>query len=109
MRVKLDALSFVEAAHIVPFEESEDDRPNNGLALYPNHHRAMDRFLIAPCPDKAHEAGVWQAARRFETRIAAHRELAALVGQPVIAPSDKEFYPAVASLHWREQHLNAKY
>ena len=64
---------------------------------------------IAPYPDKAHEAGVWQTARRFETRIAAHRELAALAGQPVIAPSDKEFYPAIASLHWREQHLNARY
>lgn len=109
MRVKLDDLSLVEAAHIIPFEESEDDRPNNGLALCPNHHRAMDRFLIAPCPDEEHEAGVWRIAQRFERRIAAHRELASLAGQPVIAPSDKEFYPAIASLRWREEHLNVKY
>ncbi|SPE50773.1 hypothetical protein SBV1_1200001 [Verrucomicrobia bacterium] len=26
------------------------DRGNNGLALCPNHHRAMDRLLIAPVP-----------------------------------------------------------
>jgi putative restriction endonuclease len=109
MRVKLDDLSLVEAAHIIPFEESEDDRPNNGLALCPNHHRAMDRFLIAPCPHEEYEAGVWRIAQRLETRIAGHRELAALAGQPVIAPSDKEFYPAIRSLRWREQHLNTKY
>jgi HNH endonuclease len=40
--------SVVEAAHLVPFNVTRDDNPNNGLALCPNHHRAMDRFLIAP-------------------------------------------------------------
>jgi len=49
IRVKIsDALSLVEAAHIIPFGVSRNDKPDNGLALCPNHHWAMDRFLIAP-------------------------------------------------------------
>jgi putative restriction endonuclease len=49
LRVRLnDGFSQVEAAHLVPFNVTRDDNPNNGLALCPNHHRAMDRFLIAP-------------------------------------------------------------
>lgn len=33
----------------------------------------------------------------------------ALANQPVIPPSEEEFYPALESLRWREKHLNAKY
>jgi len=33
-----DDLSLVEAAHIIPFGESQNDKPDNGLALCPNHH-----------------------------------------------------------------------
>jgi len=39
IRVKItDDLSLVEAAHIIPFGESQNDKPDNGLALCPNHH-----------------------------------------------------------------------
>ena len=89
MRVKIDDIVLVDAAHIIPFEESQNDRPDNGLALCPNHHRAMDRFLIAPCPDKDQEAGVWKIARRLEPRIAGHRDLAALANQPLSRPAKK--------------------
>jgi putative restriction endonuclease len=108
MRVKLDDLCLVDAAHIVPFEESGDDRPNNGLALCPNHHRAMDRFLIAPCPHNQFEAGVWKIAERLDSRIPGHKDLAALAGQRVIHPNDREFYPDRKSLEWREARLNTR-
>jgi putative restriction endonuclease len=108
MRVKLDDLSLVEAAHIIPREESEDDRPNNGLALCPNHHRAMDRCLIAPCPHGEYEAGVWKIASRLDARIPGHKDLAALAGQRVIRPNDPEFYPDRKSLEWREARLNTR-
>jgi hypothetical protein len=42
----------------------ENDKPDNGLALCPNHHWAMDRFLIAPCPHPRHRAGVWRVRAR---------------------------------------------
>lgn len=52
VRVQVAASSLVEAAHLIPFRETHDDRPVNGIALCPNHHWAMDRNLIAPCPDR---------------------------------------------------------
>jgi len=53
LRIKMPEVSdltFVDAAHLIPFSESQNDHPNNGLALCKNHHWAMDRHLIAPAP-----------------------------------------------------------
>ncbi|WP_346189974.1 HNH endonuclease [Rubritalea halochordaticola] len=30
--------TVVDAAHIIPFSESQDDHPRNGIALCKNHH-----------------------------------------------------------------------
>lgn len=110
IRVRLnDGFSLVEAAHIIPFDQSYNDKPNNGLALCPNHHCAMDRHLIAPCPHAEHKAGVWKVSSRLEPRIAGQKDLVALAGQPVIPPAERMFLPALESLRWREEHLNAKY
>ena len=110
LRVRLnDGFSLVEAAHLVPFSVNRDDQPNNGLALCPNHHRAMDRFLIAPCPDSKHLAGVWRVGPALDSRIEGQKALVALDGQRVIAPSEEKFYPAIESLRWREKQLIAKY
>jgi putative restriction endonuclease len=110
LRVRLnDGFSLVEAAHLVPFNVTRDDKPNNGLALCPNHHRAMDRFLIAPCPDNKHPAGVWRVGPALDARIEGQKALVALDGQRVIAPAEEKFNPALASLRWREEHLNTRY
>jgi len=110
IRVKIsDELSLVEAAHIIPFREGRNDKPNNGLALCPNHHWAMDRFLIAPCPDTQHPAGVWRIGSGLDHRIEGQKDLVALRNQPVIPPSEEKFYPALESLRWREEHLAPKY
>jgi putative restriction endonuclease len=99
-------LSLVEAAHLIPFGVSRNDKPTNGMALCPNHHWAMDRHLIAPCPDDKRRAGVWRInGERLDERIEGQRDLVALNGRPVIPPSEVEFYPAIESLQWREQHL----
>jgi putative restriction endonuclease len=110
IRVRLnDGFCLVEAAHIIPWEETYNDKPNNGLALCPNHHRAMDRRLIAPCPHPSHRAGVWRISDRVEPRIAGQSDLAAIGGKPVIPPGEEIFFPARASLQWREEHLNTEY
>jgi putative restriction endonuclease len=109
IRVKVsDDLSLVEAAHIIPFHESRNDKPDNGLALCPNHHWAMDRFLIAPCPDSNRAAGVWRVGSGLDPRIEGQKDLVALSNQPVIPPSEEKFYPALESLRWREQHINTR-
>ncbi len=108
IRVKItDALSLVEAAHIIPFGVSRNDKPDNGLALCPNHHWAMDRLLIAPCPDPKHRADIWRVGPGLDSRIEGQKDLVALARQPVIPPSEEKFYPALTSLRWREEHLTA--
>lgn len=111
VRVLLDhSMSLVEAAHLIPFSVSRNDKPTNGLALCPNHHWAMDRHLIAPCPDGKRPAGIWHVhPERLDKRIEGQRELVALHGQGVIPPSEEKFYPALESLQWREEHLTATY
>lgn len=111
IRVLLEQqLSLVEAAHLVPFSVSRNDKPTNGLALCPNHHWAMDRHLIAPCPDADREAGTWRVnKKRLDERIEGQRDLVAIHGQSVIPPGEKKFYPALESLRWREEHLMTVY
>jgi putative restriction endonuclease len=102
-------LSLVEAAHIIPFSVTRNDRRTNGLALCPNHHWAMDRHLIAPCPDRQHREGIWKISRRLEERKEGQRDLVALAGKPVIPPGEEKFYPAIESLRWREKQLTTRY
>ena len=110
LRLKLTSdLSLVEAAHLIPFSVGYNDKPNNGLALCPNHHWAMDRYLIAPCPDSKHPEGVWKVSPRLEDRRTGERKLLELAGRPVLRPDEEKFYPAIESLRWREQHLVTKY
>jgi len=107
IRVLLNhAMSLVEAAHLIPFGESRNDKPTNGMALCPNHHWAMDRHLIAPCPDRKRRAGIWRVnGERLDERIEGQRDLVALADKPVIPPREEKFYPALESLRWREEHL----
>lgn len=97
--------ALVEAAHIIPFSIGRNDKPTNGLALCPNHHWAMDRHLIAPCPDAKERQGVWRVSRRLDDRLHGQRDLMALTGRPVIPPGEDKFYPAPEALRWREERL----
>ena len=94
-------LSFVDAAHLVPFAESRNDHPTNGLALCKNHHWALDQRLIAP-----DSGAVWRVSRRVEPRRSrGEEELAQLAGQPVLPPAEPAFAPDRAGLEWRFARL----
>ena len=99
---------LVQAAHLIPFKVDRNDHPTNGVALCPNHHWAMDKHLIAPCPHDRYPAGVWRVdERRLVDRIEGHRELINLRGKRVIAPREAKYIPAPESLEWREKRLAA--
>jgi putative restriction endonuclease len=106
LRIKLPAshdVSFIDAAHLIPFAESRNDHPTNGLALCKNHHWAMDRDIIAPGPDLH-----WQVSRFIDARRSSgEKELAALSGQPLLLPKDQAFHPALSALEWRKARLIA--
>jgi putative restriction endonuclease len=106
LRIKLPAgndVSFIDAAHLIPFSESQNDHPTNGLALCKNHHWAMDRKLIAPCPDHH-----WCVSNVIDPRRSnGEKELLTLSGQKLLLPQDEAFYPDVEGLKWRTERLIA--
>lgn len=103
---QLDDLTFVDAAHLIPFRDPDlggNDHPTNGMALCKNHHWAMDRFLIAPTPDRE-----WQVSRLIDARRSAgEAELHALHAKPMLLPGDEAFHPTADALEWRANRLAA--
>lgn len=91
---------LVEAAHLLPFSISQDDRPTNGLALTPNLHWAMDNHLIAPGPDH-----LWHVSPAVDALVADNRWLCELNQQPLVLPQDSRCRPDREALAWRLDHL----
>ncbi len=94
-------MGLLEAAHLVPFAETQNDHPTNGMALCRNHHWAMDSHLIAPSLE-----GVWRCSRRvIPRRSRGEQELSALDGLEVITPKDEVYQPAEVGLRYRWQKM----
>lgn len=94
-------ITFVDAAHLVPFSVTRNDHPNNGLALCKNHHWAMDQRLIAPDPD-----GYWRISRYIDPRRSrGEEELARIEGEKLLPPAEPAFAPLREHLEWRHQRL----
>lgn len=104
LRIKLPEvgdLTFVDAAHLIPFSVNWNDHPTNGIALCKNHHWAMDRFLIAPSPE-----GSWRVSTILDRRRSVgERDLMQLSGERILLPSEDAFRPCSDSLQWRVAHL----
>ena len=96
-------VSFIDAAHLIPFADSRNDHPTNGLALCKNHHWAMDRNLIAPCPDHH-----WRVSHVLDPRRSnGEADLLDLAGKKLLLPQDQAFHPAGEGLEWRCKQLIA--
>lgn len=94
-------ITFVDAAHLVPFSVTRNDHPTNGIALCKNHHWAMDQRLIAPDPD-----AVWRVSRYIDSRRSRGEEdLARLAGVKLLPPAEPAFAPLREHLEWRHQRL----
>lgn len=106
LRIRLangNDVSFIDAAHLIPFSESYNDHPTNGLALCKNHHWAMDRNIIAPGPDLH-----WHISRLIDPRRSnGEKELYELAGKSVLLPKDPAFHPDPQGLVWRTEKLSA--
>ena len=102
LRVYLDQITLVEAAHLIPYFETHDDNPKNGMALCRNHHYAMDRHLISPCPD-----GKWHVSRRLDRRRDGEAKLLEIDGLDILLPKEKQYHPEESALRWRCERLLA--
>jgi len=95
-----DSTVLVEAAHLVPYSESHDDDPRNGIALSPSFHWAMDKYIIAPGPDLK-----WHVSNTLDDRLPDNRPLLELEGKAVILPREKAYSPKKDSLEWRVRRI----
>lgn len=92
--------TVIDAAHLIPWNISHDDRPQNGMALCKNDHWIMDRHIIAPGPDRK-----WHVSRLLDERIQGQDKVLAHVGKPILLPSREQFHPSPAALEWRLEKL----
>jgi putative restriction endonuclease len=106
LRIRLASgndVSFIDAAHLIPFSQSRNDHPTNGLALCKNHHWAMDRDIIAPSPDLH-----WHVSKHLDPRRSnGEKELHDLAGKSLLLPKDPAFHPQEEGLAWRHERLSA--
>lgn len=91
-----DGSAMVEAAHIIPFGNSGDDDPRNGLALTPDMHWAMDQYLIAPDTDYR-----WRISPCLDERIPDHAVFTRLAGKQLILPKEARWCPRHDAVEWR--------
>jgi putative restriction endonuclease len=109
VRFILDDVILVDATHLIPFAESHDDSPSNGMALCKNHHWLMDRHLIAPGPSRDNDYGnpVWLVSPLLDDRFEAHRACLEHKGRRVILPREDRHQPSPRALAWRAEHLRS--
>lgn len=91
---------MVEAAHLIPFAETYNDDPRNGIALAPTFHWALDAHIIAPGPDYA-----WHVSKVLDERVADNQPLLALAGMTLMLPKERALWPKTEALEWRLRHL----
>ncbi len=92
--------NLIDACHIVPFSESQDDRVTNGIALCPNLHRAFDRGLISING----ECKVI-VSNQIQENISHPYGLSKLNGIKVLLPSEKHHYPDQENLEWHRKSV----
>lgn len=91
--------SAVDAAHIIPYSESQDDGIGNGLALCKLHHWALDAGLVTL--DDRYRLLVSNA---FEERGHAALLLRNLDAKPILLPRQKPFFPSLHAVRWHRAH-----
>jgi len=107
VRFVCEDVIMVDAAHLVPFSESHNDSPTNGIAMCKNHHWLMDKFLVAPGPGRGRDYShpVWLVSPFLNSRLEAHRFCIAFKDQSVILPREERHRPAREGLDWRAARL----
>jgi putative restriction endonuclease len=92
--------TLIDAAHLMPWSSTHDDRPQNGMALCKNDHWVMDHHLIAPGTDHK-----WHVSGRLDNRIEGHSRLLGFRDQDILLPKQKKLMPDPASLEWLIEKL----
>lgn len=96
----LDGETVTEAAHIVPFNETNNDDVRNGISLCKLHHWAFDKYLISV--DESYNVTV---SDLMTENGPAEWKLESLKGKSILLPEQQELYPAQEALAWHRKKL----
>ena len=96
----LNGESVTEAAHIIPFTNSNNDDVRNGISLCKLHHWAFDRFLFSV--DDSFSVTV---SDLMTENGPAEWKLASLNGNRILLPEQQELYPATEAFAWHREKM----
>ncbi|QIN77504.1 HNH endonuclease [Rubrobacter marinus] len=96
----LDGRTAVAAAHIVPWSETQDDRPANGLALCRTCHWTFDEGLLGV--SQSYEV---LASRQLGVPDNLPGYLTSLEGRAIFHPSAEAHRPDLRSLEWHRENV----
>lgn len=85
----------VEAAHVVPWSQTYDDRPTNGMALCKLCHWSFDEGLMSV--GKNYEVIVSKRVR-IDKNLPGH--ILTLSDRPIFKPDEEIFWPGLENLKW---------
>ena len=91
--------TIVDAAHVKPWKESNDDRPTNGMALCKLCHWSFDEGLMSV--NNNYKVLVSKSVA-VEKNYPGH--IQTLTGRPIITPEKEAFWPAQENLHWHRKN-----
>ncbi|MBA3491206.1 MAG: HNH endonuclease [Rubrobacteraceae bacterium] len=96
----LDGHTAVTAAHIIPWSETQDYRPANGMALCRMCHWTFDEGLLGV--SQVYEV---VASRQLNVLYNLPGYLTNLEGRGIVGPARKPLWPDIASLQWHQENV----
>jgi putative restriction endonuclease len=98
-----DGHTVVEAAHIVPWKESYDDHPTNGMCLCRLCHWSFDEGLMSV----GNKYEVLVSGRvRMDRNMPGH--VLTLTDRQIFRPSEQVFWPSQGKLDWHRKNAYLK-
>jgi len=94
-----DGHTAIAAAHIIPWSQSHDDDPRNGMALCHLCHWTFDEGLFGVGDDYQIQTSSELAANE---NLPGH--LHTLGGRPLIGPAQRQLWPFPRALRWHNTH-----
>lgn len=88
-----DGKALVEGAHIIPWHESNNDDPRNGLSLCRNHHWMFDHFMFTIREDFSIKISKW--LKKDDIRV---KDLNQMKNSELLLPDDTNLLPAKEAL-----------
>lgn len=87
--------TVVDAAHIIPWSVSNDDRPTNGMALCKLCHWSFDEGLMAV--NSKFQVMVSQTVKK-DPNLPGH--ILTLSERPIFRPSESQYWPVQENFQW---------